>query len=119
MKYDAKNYAQAFAALESKTDLIKKLFSVMRKNGDLSQSIKTVKEVEKLHVKKIGGHLIEVEFARAQDSKTREKVLSQFGKHDRVITRVMPDLVAGARITTDGEYELDMSLSGRLEKLFA
>ena len=118
MKYNAKNYAQAFMELGAGAGQIKKLISVMSKNGDLGQANKIVKEIERLEGKKMGGHLIEIEFARAQGSKSREKIISQFSKRDRVVTRVFPDLIAGARIIRDGEFELDMSLAGKLEKLF-
>jgi|SRR3989338_1500198 len=118
MKYQAKNYARAFTELGSKPEQIKKLFAVMKKNGDLLQAHIVVKEIEKIEVKKNNGHMIEVEFARAQGALAREKMLSQFGKYDRVVTKIRQDLIAGARMITDGEYELDMSLAGRLEKLF-
>ncbi|HEY4493143.1 MAG TPA: F0F1 ATP synthase subunit delta [Candidatus Paceibacterota bacterium] len=119
MRYSAKDYAKAFMELGAASSQIKGLFSAMKKNGDLGQRQKVVKEIERLEVKKHGGHLVEIEFARAQDAKAREEIISQFGKRDRIVTRVKPDLIAGARIIRDGEYELDISLSGKLEKLFA
>ncbi|HEY9582695.1 MAG TPA: F0F1 ATP synthase subunit delta [Candidatus Paceibacterota bacterium] len=119
MKYPAQNYARAYMELGATPVHSKKLFSIMKKNCDISQINKVVNEIEKLQARKIGGHIVEVEFARAQDSKSREKVLSRFSPKDRIITKVKPDLIVGMRVIRDGEFELDMSLSGKLEKLFA
>lgn len=123
MKYSPKNYAQAFVgALDAgvaEAVAVRNLKRSLSKNGDLARFAKVAIEIEKLMVRANGGHLVEVEFARAQSPKTREKVLSQFSKKDRVLTKVVPNLIAGVRIVQDGEEELDLSLSGKLSRLFA
>jgi F0F1-type ATP synthase delta subunit len=38
---------------------------------------------------------------------------------DQAVLRLNAGLVAGIRITVDGEYEFDGSLRGKLDKIFA
>ena len=47
------------------------------------------------------------------------KELEQFLRPgDQAVERLNPNLVAGVRITIDGEYEFDGSLRGKLDKIF-
>ncbi len=101
------------------TVAFKRLIGVLAKKGDSHRAKDVLREFEKLEVAKSGGKLVEVEFARAQGVKEREKVLTQFSAKDRVVTRISPELVAGTRITVDGERELDVSLAGKMRRLFA
>ena len=119
MKYSAKDYARAFMELDAKEQHSKRLFEVMDKNGDGSQKSKVIKEIEKLIVKKNKGHFYHVSFARAAGAKERESILSQFSTKDRFITDVAPELVAGVRIVRNEEEELDLSFTGKLNKLFS
>ena len=64
-----------------------------------------------------GGMVVVIEFARAQDAKARKNMLDLFDKKDRVITKINPRLVAGLRVLRDGEWEYDMSLNAKLEKI--
>jgi len=119
MKFPAKNYAQAFMELGANEEHSKRLFEVMEKNGDGSQKNKVVKEIEKLIVKKNKGHFYQVSFARTSEAKELESISSQFGAKDRFVTNVAPELVAGVRIVRDEEEELDLSFTGKLNKLFS
>ena len=116
------HYAEALAkSIEQgigPTVAIKRLMSLLAKKGDAHRAKDVLREFEKLEVSKNGGKLVEVEFARAQGVKEREKVLTQFGAKDRVVTKISPELVAGTRITVDGERELDVSLAGKMRALF-
>lgn len=118
MKYQPKQYAEAFVQSGGNDRLLPALIQALRDNGDRTRAPQVAREIEKLLVRREGGRMVDIEFARAQDPKSLEKIIGKFHARDRVSTSVRPELVAGARVLVDGERELDMSLSGKLEKLF-
>jgi F0F1-type ATP synthase delta subunit len=118
MKYPPKQYAKAFVESGGTEKLIPALMQALSDNGDRARSAQVVREIEKLLVRSVGGRMVDVEFARTQDAVSHRKIMDTFHARDRVTTSVRPDLVAGVRVLVDGEHELDMSLSGTLEKLF-
>lgn len=121
MKYSPKDYAQAYrqtVALGVNESVAgKHLRQNMEKNGDKSRADAIVRELEKLLAYEVGGRVVRVEFARAQNAETRKNVLSSFSNKDRVTTTVNPDLIAGLRINYDDEQQLDVSLFGKLKEL--
>jgi F0F1-type ATP synthase delta subunit len=124
MKYAPLLYARALAAaLDEGTvseDAIAANFArVIRKNGDLHASDKIIAAAERLLARSRSGKSVAVEFARPQGEASLAAFRSALSDHDLFETRINPRLVAGARITVDGERELDLSLAGKLQKLFA
>lgn len=111
MKYAPDIYAQAF--LETKPDL-KRFLEVVAKNGDFSRIDAILAATEKRIVHEHGGRMIELEYARQSAESNKFK----FTAKDRVHTSINPSLVAGVRITIDGEQEFDGSLQHKLQKLF-
>ena len=111
MKYAPHIYARAF--LEVKPDP-EKFLSVVLKNGDYERLDKIVEAIEMREVQAHGGRIVELEFARISELAKKFK----FSSHDRVHTKINPSLVAGVRVTVDGEQELDVSLQRKLNKLF-
>src|SRR3989344_1754355 len=103
MKYSAAMYARAF--LETKPD-VKRFLEVVAKNGDFSRIDGIVAAIERHAVHAAGGRMIELEYARSSAVSEEFK----FRAKDQVHTSISPSLVAGVRVTIDGEKELDMSL---------
>ncbi|MEK7085368.1 MAG: F0F1 ATP synthase subunit delta [Patescibacteria group bacterium] len=123
MKRTPRQYAKAFAAT---LDLVPKgkeeaacraLIRLAKKNGDARELDAIVREAERIFARKKGGQSVLVESARATTPKSRRELFRRFGENDVVREKIFPELVAGVRITIDGERELDMSLSGRLSRL--
>jgi len=122
MKYAPELYAEAFIqALDesaehiSRDALVARLFAVIEKNGDNARKGKILNAVRRAFIKKRGGREITIETARAQQ---HIDLWRYFTKEDEIETRVNPDLVAGLRITIDGERELDTSLRRKLARMF-
>ena len=112
MKYAPSIYARAF--WESKPDS-RKFLKAVGKNGDFARIDHIVAALENYTTKKNGGRVIHLEVAR--DQKLIEKF--KFTAKDRVRVSINPSLVAGIKISIDGERELDMSLTRKLNKLFS
>jgi len=124
MRYAPAAYAQAFLAALSGGDEAEKRRKIMRflalikKNGDWPSMRKIQAEVERRAVHKAGGKLVKLEFARAVPDGDIENLKRAFSPKDRVEVVLAPRLVAGVRVTLDGEQELDLSLERKLHRLF-
>jgi len=121
MKYAPELYAEAFtralnesAAHVSRDALVARLLAVIEKNGDNARKGKILNAVRRAFIKKRGGREISIETARDQHIDLGR----YFKKEDEIETRVNPDLIAGLRITVDGERELDTSLHRKLSRMF-
>jgi F0F1-type ATP synthase delta subunit len=121
MKYKSKDYALAtHEAIKDGTSPDAARVGLLRsldKSGDRAKLADVTRELEKLLTKESGGQMIKVEFARALGSEERGKILNSFDKKDRVNTTVVPELIAGVRITYDEERELDFTLLSKLKSL--
>lgn len=115
MKYAPSIYARAF--LDAKPDL-KKFLSVVAKNGDFPRIDKIVAAIEEQETHGHGGKVVNVEFAREMDDATIKKVTKKFKDRDLVSVKIAPSLIAGMRITIDGEQELDGSFQRKINKLW-
>lgn len=124
MKYSPQNYAKAFVqkleevSLGEVDDLIKNFIKKIVHYGDFSGIGKIQKAVEYELIKRQKGKLVEVEFAREIDEKVTRGLLVNFTEQDLIRIKINNQLVAGTRITIDGEREFDNSLRGKLNKIF-
>lgn len=123
MKHPPTIYARAFVgALDensSKEELLRARFlKLVKKNGDLQNFPKIIREIETLLIKKAGGRRITVEVAREISKTLLQELERNFKKNDKVEVKTNPALIAGTRITIDGEKMIDTSLERRLRKLF-
>lgn len=123
MRYSPKVYAESLnKVLEShpgkKEEMIKNFTRLLRKNGDVRLLSKILENLKRILVKKSGHRYVKIEFARELPESLVKKIIDKFNKKDWVETSLNPELVAGARITLDDEYELDNSLAKKLHKLF-
>lgn len=125
MKYSPRQYAKAFVAALEMTPKGKEeaacraLLALAKKNGDGRGLDKAVQEIERLLARKKGGRSVLIESARAGEPKSRKELLRRLGKNDIVREKISPELVAGVRITINGEQELDRSLAGMLQIILA
>lgn len=105
MKYKAKDYARAIAGVKKFDPKV--FLRLLEKNGDLKKAKAIIAELEKLNHRKVV-----IETAR------KTKTTWDFGKNDIVEEKVNLELVAGAKITINGEKQIDFSLKNKLEKIF-
>lgn len=125
MKYSPKNYAIALnQALEGKPEakksaILKNFLAILKKNGDQRLAYKILEIFKGLVVRQRGGHHVLLELARENPDAFPQSILKKFGEKDWVETSINPSLVAGIRVTLDGEQELDNSLAKKLHKLFS
>lgn len=124
MRYRPHIYARALrevldgASEVKQAKLLADFVALVRRNGDGSYFDRIVLELEALLVKEAGGNSVTLEFARQPKAETLAGVLREFGARDRVTVKVLPSLVAGIRMTMNGEKELDNSLARRLRLMF-
>ena len=124
MKYIPRDYAWAFCeelktTPADKTDrLIKKFVERVYKNSDSLNFEKILTEINKKLIREDGGRIIDLEFAREIANDQIKKMKSSFKTKDLISVRVNPSLVAGVRVTINGEQEFDNSLAGKLKKVF-
>jgi len=121
MKYSVNNYVDAFSeaikevsygeAIDGFTKLLKKI-------GDIKHSKKIIEAIHKKIVNEKGGKWVDVEVARDSALK-KETFKHKFSAKDHVDFKINPELVAGIRITVNGEEELNNSLQNKLNKLFS
>jgi len=97
---------------------LKRFLGVVRKNGDWSGLRKILVATRMMLARKAGGRVVNLEFARGVSDGTISKFSKAFSHKDHVEVEINPRLVAGMRITIDGEKELDNSLQRKLTKLF-
>ena len=126
MRYPAKHYARAFAECihdrmtsAEKDALVMNFIASIRKHGDSSKLSSIFKETAKMLRKKTGAREVLIEAARPLKSDPAHVFKGLIGPHDTVETHVAPELVAGVKITVDGEREFDMTLARKLTQLFS
>lgn len=123
MTYTPEIYARAAreaineAPAGERDAIVKRFVRAAARRGDARKLSAVVKELERSEVRAKGGRMVTVEFARPLGH-VMSKFENLLKSADHLENRINPDLIAGARITIDGERELDFSLSRRLNKMF-
>ncbi len=105
MKHKAKEYSKAL--VQVKKFNLKNFLRVLEKNGDTKKLKEIVAMAEKMMYRKIT-----IETAR------KVKVAWPKKKNDLIEEKINPSLIAGVKITVNGERQLDFSLKNKLEKIF-
>jgi len=121
MKYSLKNYVDAFIQVIEKTshqEVVDGLLKLLKKTGDIRHANKITEAIHKKLVNEKGGKWVNVEVARDTALK-KEKFRYKFSDKDHIDFNINSELVAGVRITINGEEELNNSLQGKLNKLFS
>ena len=119
MRYSVNNYVSAFVQTVKTAPhgAVGGLVKLLKKTGDIKHSKKIVEAVHKKLVNEKGGKWVNIEVARDSALK-KETFYHKFSEKDHVDFQINPELVAGVRITVNGEEELNNSLQNKLSKLF-
>ncbi len=120
MRYSLNNYVSAFsqvAKTTSREQVVDGFVKLLKKTGDIKHSQKVIEAIHKKIVNEKGGKWINIEVARGSALK-KEKLRHKFSEKDHVDFKINSELVAGIRITVNGEEELNNSLQNKLSKLF-
>ena len=120
MRYSLNNYVGAFNQViktTSREKVVEGFVKLLKKTGDIKHSKKIIEAIHKKLVNEKGGEWVNVETARGAALK-KETFRHKFSEKDHVDFKINPELVAGVRITIDGESELNNSLQNKLNKLF-
>ncbi|PIT92010.1 MAG: hypothetical protein COU08_04105 [Candidatus Harrisonbacteria bacterium CG10_big_fil_rev_8_21_14_0_10_42_17] len=118
-----KEYAQALiealeeASSEQKDRVLKHFITVVQRTSGMHEIKKIVKAVEEETVKRNGGKMVQVESARQLNEQQIRVIQECFEDKDRIINIVKPELIAGVRITINGNASIDNSMKRKLEKL--
>jgi F0F1-type ATP synthase delta subunit len=121
MKFSTQIYTEALlnalkeASEEEKEKVLLSFVRVLDKNGDGRYRDRIVESVHKKIVQQNGGKWVSVEFARELTESHKKTIKEAFAENDHVSFSINPTLVAGTRITIDGEKELDASLNKKLK----
>lgn len=121
MKYSPELYAEAFLVIlrdtpgHDESSLVERFIRTIEKNGDIGRREKIFAAIRRACIKKNGGREVVIETARRHQ---RLDFNNYFKKEDAITTAINPDLIAGVRVTIDGERELDTSLNHKLSKMF-
>lgn len=120
MKYSINNYVSAFTEAVKKVSqetAVEGFIMLLKKTGDIKYSKKIIEAVHKKIINEKGGRWVNVETAR-ESALNKEIFKNKFAEKDHVGFKINPELVAGIRITVDGQEELDNSLEHKLKILF-
>lgn len=122
MKYKSNAYAKALmeimaGTLDQQEKLLRAFALLLQKKGDTRRIKEITALASQMYAKKTGRRNIVVESARKVNTKSILKSLQREG--DNVEEKITPDLVAGVKITVNGEAQLDFSLSSALDNIFS
>lgn len=126
MKYAPKIYARAFTEIAAREipvneekKVIANFLSLIKKNGDWRNLEKIINECENGLAAKTGRKRILIETARPIPQETKKLAAQIAGKNDLVEQKINPALAAGVRITINDTEQLDVSLKGKIDRLFS
>lgn len=121
MRYSVDNYAKAFMQAVKNVppgQAVDGFIKLLKKTGDIKQSKKILEAVYRKLVHEKNGKWVNIETAREIVETKMALLKHKFSEKDHVDVQVNLELIAGVRITVNGEEELDISLRGKLNKLF-
>lgn len=122
MKYKLKDYAKILFGLmtdsniESK-NLISSFVKLLEKKGEIKNARKIIGLAEKHYLEKRGNKKIILETARILNKQDFLKIIKKEG--DIIEEKINPELIAGVKITVNGERQIDFSLQKKLSEMFS
>jgi F0F1-type ATP synthase delta subunit len=125
MRYPTHIYARALAEViettkpQDEANIVKNFMDLVIKNGDGMHFEKILEETARFARKNSGIRKIVIESARELTPRNKKEIDSFTRPGDVVVETVNPELIAGARIVIDDELQLDGTLKGKLDKVFA
>lgn len=124
MTVSPKTYARALLlAMEdikrgSEETVLRAFTKTIARKGERRRFGEILHEVEAALIRREGGRMIKIETARELKPREKGEIKSRFGAKDQLEIVIRPELIAGIRITIDGEEAIDNTLRRKLEKLF-
>ena len=121
MRYSLNNYVGAFTQAIKKSpheEVINGFVKLLNKTGDIKYSKKVLEAIHRHLVNEKEGKWVNIETARELSQAGLEALRNKFTSKDHLDFKLNSELVAGVRITIDGEEELNNSLQNKLNKLF-
>lgn len=134
MKYLPRTYARAFAEAAAsvpkgrESEIINNFLFLIKKSGDLAHIGKIVELAEEAVLKNSGhdkwivesARLLKASFASGGSLKDVRGLFKNLIKHGDILEeKINSELIAGVRITQNGERQFDGSLRAKIEQLFA
>ena len=96
--------------------IVDNFLKLLKKNVDVKNAMEIIRLAEVFILQKTGNKKITLETARDIGRKNIFKEIVR--RHDIVEEKIDPELIAGIRITVNGEKQLDFSLKNKLDKIF-
>ena len=96
--------------------IVDNFLKLLKKNVDVKNATEIIRLAEVFILQKTGNKKITLETARDIGRKNIFKEIVR--RHDIVEEKIDPELIAGIRITVNGEKQLDFSLKNKLDKIF-
>lgn len=124
MKYRPTIYAKAFAGAKEKASkreenqLIKNFVALIRRNGDIAHFPAILEKTESILRERSGRTKIIVETARPIANKVKKSLGKALAQFDDIEEQIVPELLAGVRLTTSDGRRLDKTLKRKIEKMF-
>lgn len=124
MRYLPRHFVDATAELlnESSADkqreIIANLPKILAKKKLTKHLPKILAAIEQKMVNQKGGRMIDVILAQKTEQ-SESKIKDACHKEDLIKITENKNLIAGAKIIINREYQLDCSLAGRLQKIFS
>ncbi len=98
-------------------DFLKNLLLLLQENGDMKHLLEIIRLTERELVAQEGGREVLVETARKIPD-IRKKLRHLLKPHDIVKEEINEEILAGARITMNGESQIDASMKSQINSLF-
>ena len=96
--------------------IVDNFLKLLKKNVDVKNATEIIRLAEVFILQKTGNKKITLETARDIGRKNIFKEIVK--SHDIVEEKINPELIAGIRVTVNGENQLDFSLKNKLDKIF-
>jgi len=96
--------------------IVDNFLKLLKKNVDVKNAMEIIRLAEVFILQKTGNKKITLETAREIGRKNIFKEIVR--RHDIVEEKINPELIAGIRVTVNGENQLDFSLKNKLDKIF-
>lgn len=126
MRYAPRLYARALVKIlgatrttEAKLKVLKRLITVVKRHGDERHLTKIAAALEQEFLKQSGRRRVTIETARPLAEPEQRKIQKLLQPTDVVTKEVLPELMAGFRLTINNERQLDGTLQKKLNCLIS
>lgn len=125
MKYKVKDYANSLVEIlsdkSSKLDdkkIIEGFLKMLKREQDLSKAREIIEQTEFLLAKQQGNKSVTFETARKMTEEQKKSFKSFLEKGDIVKEKINLELIAGIKVTVDGNKQLDQTMLKKINSLF-